>query len=120
MGSLTLNVFLRIKYQNNYAGVWGGRSRGGRGVRVTTGATPNISVDGVSLQFAGKSLLSNARFLYLNSKLRCDSSSFNAHFEFKFEISAWPYIRFGWTKRYRKVRSNLVVFSKLPLVGVIL
>ena len=42
-------------------GVWGGRSRGGRGVRNTTGATKDISVDGVSLEFCGKTLIEHSR-----------------------------------------------------------
>jgi hypothetical protein len=42
-------------------GIWGGRARGGRGIRNTTGLTPNITVEGVSLQFSGKTLLNLAR-----------------------------------------------------------
>ena len=41
-------------------GIWGGRSRGGRGVRMTTGLTNSITVDGVSLQFSNKTLLQSA------------------------------------------------------------
>lgn len=41
--------------------VWGGRSRGGRGVRVNTGQTRDISVEGVELRFSGKVLLESSR-----------------------------------------------------------
>jgi hypothetical protein len=46
-------------------GVWGGRKKGGRGVRVSRGPTENISVDGVSLQFLGKTLLSSCKLVFL-------------------------------------------------------
>lgn len=38
-------------------GVWGGRTRGGRGVQRITGLTNDISVEGITLAFCGKELL---------------------------------------------------------------
>eukprot|EP00981_Chlorochromonas_danica_P002656 scaffold521_cov177-Ochromonas_danica.AAC.10 len=38
-------------------GVWGGRTRGGRGVQRITGLTQDISVEGVTLAFCGRELL---------------------------------------------------------------
>jgi hypothetical protein len=45
---------------------WGGRSRGGRGVRINTGFSKDIHVEGVSLQFFGKSLLQSAKLLLVH------------------------------------------------------
>ena len=42
--------------------VWGGRSRGGRGIRQRISTNiDDISVEGVTLAFCGKQLLQNAR-----------------------------------------------------------
>lgn len=38
-------------------GVWGGRTRGGRGVQKITGRTNDISVEGITLAFCGRELL---------------------------------------------------------------
>lgn len=43
-------------------GVWGGRTRGGRGVQRITGYTKDISVEGVTLSFSGKELLQRTRY----------------------------------------------------------
>jgi ABC-type bacteriocin/lantibiotic exporter with double-glycine peptidase domain len=45
----------------NSGGIWGGRSRGGRGIRKTSGYSESISVEGVTLQFLGKALLSSTK-----------------------------------------------------------
>jgi hypothetical protein len=42
-------------------GVWGGRTRGGRGVQRITGMTRDISVEGITLSFSGKELLQRTR-----------------------------------------------------------
>ncbi len=42
-------------------GVWGGRTRGGRGVQRITGFTKDISVEGITLSFCGKELLQRTR-----------------------------------------------------------
>lgn len=42
-------------------GVWGGRTRGGRGVQRITGLTKDISVEGITLSFSGKELLQRTR-----------------------------------------------------------
>jgi hypothetical protein len=41
--------------------VWGGRARGGRGIRQTTGFTSDVSVDAVEITFAGNELFANAK-----------------------------------------------------------
>jgi hypothetical protein len=41
----------------NGNGVWGGRTRGGRGVQKITGRTKDISVEGITIAFCGKELL---------------------------------------------------------------
>ena len=46
-------------------GVWGGRKRGGRGIRITTGMIPDIVVQDVTVQFCGKTLLSSANLSFL-------------------------------------------------------
>lgn len=43
-------------------GVWGGRTRGGRGVQRITGFTRDISVEGITLSFSGKELLQRTRY----------------------------------------------------------
>ena len=42
-------------------GIWGGRRRGGRGIRLNTGVTPDVIVDNVTLQFSNRTLLSGAK-----------------------------------------------------------
>lgn len=42
---------------------WGGRSRGGRGVRVSKGRTRDIHVSGVTMQFAGHVLLDETELI---------------------------------------------------------
>ena len=44
--------------------LWGGRARGGRGIRRTAGFTKDVSVEAVSLSFEGKELLSDARLRF--------------------------------------------------------
>lgn len=46
-------------------GVWGGRAQGGRGVRKQTGQVPDIVVEGVTLQFPGKTLLARTTLRFL-------------------------------------------------------
>ena len=46
-------------------GIWGGRKRGGRGIRITTGMIPDIVVQDVTMQFCGKTLLSYATLSFL-------------------------------------------------------
>lgn len=42
--------------------VWGGRAKGGRGIRLNGGFTTDVSVDGVEITFAGNELLTNAKY----------------------------------------------------------
>lgn len=57
-------------------GVWGGRTRGGRGVQRITGFTRDISVEGITLSFSGKELLQRTRYFAIvlrgESRVRSD------------------------------------------------
>lgn len=59
-------------------GVWGGRTRGGRGVQRITGFTRDISVEGITLSFSGKELLQRTRYFAIagrgESLVRSDGS----------------------------------------------
>lgn len=61
-------------------GIWGGRSRGGRGVRGG-GSGLDVSVDGVTLAFCGKPLLNSSRLVLspLSSKCICDVIMINIY-----------------------------------------
>ena len=48
--------------------VWGGRSRGGRGVRVNKGRTRDIHVEGVTMQFAGNILLDASDLILIRGR----------------------------------------------------
>eukprot|EP01038_Epipyxis_sp_PR26KG_P005070 gene5070-7075_t len=50
-------------------GVWGGRRRGGRGIRTTNGRIPDISVEGVTLEFVGNRLLQNSSLKFLKGHI---------------------------------------------------
>ncbi len=50
----------------NGNGVWGGRTRGGRGVQRITGRTKDISVEGVTLAFCGKELLTRTSIKFVH------------------------------------------------------
>jgi len=43
---------------------WGGRKKGGRGIRATKGKTSGISVENVSVAFLGQELLSNTKLSF--------------------------------------------------------